>query len=487
MFINCGRMTRILKTYQATSSQPWDEKSIQYLFRRIAYGISYKKAERFLDSSPEEIVGELVEKAKRPSYTPAPKWGDWTIKNYKKINGEINDKLTEKHATEWASMTIKGMLSKGFKEKLVLFWSNHFVTAYWNYESPLMLRSYHRVLQKYAVGNFKEFVKKIGLTPAMLVYLNGIENSVEKPNENYARELLELFTLGRDNGYTQKDITEIARAFSGYDVEGWSKVFLDKERKDVAEKTIFGRTGNWDYNDVIDILFEERGEFIAKHICKEIYQAFVYHQANENVVNQLAETFIENDFELAPVFKQLFSSQHFFNQEIIGTQIKSPFDLMLTFINELDIETDEDKEYVELFESAYWTGQALFNPPDVSGWKGQRQWIDATKLTRRWQVLEGILYEGIGDNNMRSLIDFTKKLTSETKNPAIITKAIVDYFLPKGLQTEADYERATQKFIGDWPKDIFENGWWNLDREDTEWQVAALITYLFRVPEFHLC
>lgn len=440
-----------------------------------------------MESSPEKIIAELIEKAKRPSYTPAPKWADWTIKDYKKINGNINDKLVERHATEWASKTISGMYRKGFREKMVLFWSNHFVTAFWNYESPLMLRAYHRLLQKYALGNFKEFVKKIGLTPAMLIYLDGVENSVGQPNENYARELLELFTLGRDKGYSQRDIAEIARAFSGYDIEGWTKVYLDKERKDNQEKTIFGKTGNWDYNDVIDLLFEERGTFVAEHICREIYKAFVYHEADESIVRQLAETFMEHDFEIAPVLQQLFSSQHFFSSEIIGTQIKSPFDVMLTFMNELNIQIDDDKKYLDLFESAYWTGQALFSPPDVSGWKGQRQWMDATKLTRRWQVLEGILYEGIGDRNMRSLVGFTKKLTNETENPEIISKAIVDYFLPKGLQNEADYKKASQKFKGDWPQDIFENGWWNLEREDTEWQVAALITYLFRLPEFHLC
>ena len=476
-----------MKIYQPTASQPWDRKQVQYLFRRLGYGISHKKTERLLASSPEKIIQELIEKAKRPSYTPAPKWADWTIKNYKKINGSTNDKLVKKHAKEWASSTIRGMHKKGFKEKMVLFWSNHFVTAFWNYESPLMLRAYHRLLQKYALGNFKEFVKKIGLTPAMLIYLDGVENSAEQPNENYARELLELFTLGRDNAYSQNDITEIARAFSGYKIDDWTKVHLDKERKDIGEKTIFGKTGNWDYHDVIDILFEERGKFIAKHICKEIYKFFVYHEADESIVNQLAQTFLENDFEIAPVLQQLFSSEHFFSEEIIGTQIKSPFDLMLTFINELDIQIDEDEKYFNLFESAYWTGQALFNPPDVSGWKGQRQWIDATKLTRRWQVLASILYKGLEDKKIRSLVVFTKKLTDETKNPEIITKAIVDYFLPKGLQDEADYKKASQKFKADWPQDVFENGWWNLDREHTEWQIAALITYLFRLPEFHLC
>jgi uncharacterized protein (DUF1800 family) len=451
--------------YQSTPNQPWNQKRLQYLFRRLAYGIPLRKQERLLESSPEKIIDYIIDKAIRPSYTPAPKWADWTIKNYKKINGNINDKLVEKHAEEWASATIKGMQKKGFREKVVLFWSNHFVTAFWNYESPLMLRNYHKVLQKYALGNFKEFVQKIGLTPAMLIYLDGIENSVEQPNENYARELLELFTLGRDNGYSQKDIAEIAR----------------------GQKTIFGKTGNWNYDDVIDLLFEEKGQFIAKHICREIYQAFVYHEADESIVNELAKTFIHHDFELAPVFRQLFKSEHFFSDEIIGTQIKSPLDLMLTFINELDIKIDDDEKYFELFESGYWTGQALFNPPDVSGWKGQHTWIDATKLTRRWEVLEGILYEGIGDKNIRTLITFTKKITNETKDPAIIVKTIVDYFLPKGLQTAADYERAVEKFKEEWPKDVFKNGWWNLDREDTEWQVAALITYLFRLPEFHLC
>ncbi len=464
-----------------------DRNKIKFLFRRLAYGIPEQELNKLSKTSPLKLIDHLILKAEKDRVLPQPKWSDWTLKDYEKRNGELKDKLIEKQFYEYISTLSNRVQEKGLKGKLILFWSNHFVTEFWDYESPIMLHKYLKIIQKYALGNFKEFVLKIGLTPAMLFYLNGNENTAKQPNENYARELLELFTLGRDNNYTQKDITEIARAFSGYEVLDWTKIYLNKDNHDSELKNIFGVNNSFNYNQVIDLLFKKRKKEIAQFICTKIYKAFVSHQINKNIIQELSNVFIQHNFELKPVFIQLFKSDHFLSAKSNGTLIKSPFELHFIFMNELGIKFNNDLQKKEAVENLEWCGQALFNPPNVAGWKGQRHWINATSFTKRWQILDGLLYDVSGKGKREILISFTKKIVSNYSDPAIITKAIIDYFIPRKLQSEEEYIKAVKHFKGEWPEEVFETRWWNLDREDTEWQVAGLISYLFRLPEFHLC
>ena len=227
-------------------------------------------------------------------------------------------------------IVFEDFLNNGFRERLTLFWSNHFVTEYYMYNHPAYTFRYYNNLQKNALGNFKEFVRNIGLDDAMLMYLNGYENKNNAPNENYARELYELFTLGEGNGYTQDDITETARALTGYNSRtNGGPISFNPNRFDDGEKTIFGKTGNWNYDDVIEILFEEKTDLIANFICTKIYKHFVSPVVNENIISELSSDFIQNNFELLPIFKKLFKSEHFFNVDASNVIIKSPIDLMV--------------------------------------------------------------------------------------------------------------------------------------------------------------
>ncbi|MGB1217532.1 MAG: DUF1800 family protein, partial [Saprospiraceae bacterium] len=236
---------------QTQSTNNW--KKVQYIHRKMGFGISLKEAKRQAKFPPEKIIDNILLRSKRQGAIAAPKWADWQMKKYLKLGGdELNIKLIERHLSDYAKDVVPQMKERGFKERMTLFWSNHFVTEFWTYEFPPLLYEYHTFLQKNGLRNFKDMTYKIGLNTAMLLYLNNGENTKEHPNENYARELLELFTLGRDNNYTQKDITEIARAFTGYFVEDSGEVVFKKELHDFGEKTIFGKTGNWKYKDVIE-------------------------------------------------------------------------------------------------------------------------------------------------------------------------------------------------------------------------------------------
>ncbi len=476
----------MLQTYIPSTESPWTEQRVRYLYRRIGFGANRKTVQRALAKTPSVLVKELVAKAKRQRSLPSPDWEDWAEKKYIKITGGRNEKLRDRHLEEWIRDFISNMQKRGLADKLALFWSNHFVTSIEAYESPQMLVEYHKAIQRNALGNFKELCRKVCLTRAMLIYLNNNENTAEHPNENFARELLELFTLGQNQNYTQKDIQEIARSVSGYETEDWEPKYFNKENWDNKNKTIFGQTGNWDYNDVIDILFQERSKEISLHICRKIYCTFVNYIPNENAIQALAKTLLENDFEIAPVIEQLFTSDHFFQENNIGTKIKSPAELILIFANELDFEI-EGEHLRNTYELCHHLGQALFSPPDVAGWQGQRHWVNTDKLTARWEGMDWVFFDFFGEKNMRSLVPWVKTLTGkQDPSPLDICYSVADYFLPKGLASKDEYLLAERHFKHEWPEDSFTSGWWNIDREDTEWQIAQLLQYLFRLPEFQL-
>ena len=326
----CNNST--LTLYVPSSENPWDISKIRFIYRRLGFGISNEKAKALLTKSPEELIDEIINSAKMMPLTPAPEWGFWN-------NDEINNSGNNQgyYKTLWQKQAFSNFLSDGFRERLTLFWSNHFVTEYYDYNRSQYLYQYHSRLQQYSLGNFKEFLSAIGLEPAMLLYLNGYSNKKKAPNENYARELYELFTLGEGNGYDSSDITETSRALTGYNKYSngnGSAIIFNENTFDFGEKIIFGKTGNWGYQDVIDILFQEKKELIANFICEKLYKYFVSPILNKKITSELASTFISNNFELVPVYQQLFKSEHFFDERALGVIIKSPYDITIQFIKE---------------------------------------------------------------------------------------------------------------------------------------------------------
>ncbi|NBS19503.1 MAG: DUF1800 domain-containing protein, partial [Flavobacteriia bacterium] len=327
-----------MKPYTPSTDHPWDDNTINLLFRRLSFGCARSDIDRYLNSTPGQTVDEILDGAIGLEQTPAPEWSHWDNKQF---NDSGNNKFF--YHTLLQKQAFTNLISNGFRERLSLFWSNHFVIEYLDVNQPAYLYQYYVLIQKYALGNFKSFVAAVGLAPAMLRYLNGFENKKAKPNENYARELYELFTLGEGNGYTQDDITETAKALTGYNR---SKTYLgeivfNQDTHDKGEKTIFGQTGNWGYQDVIDILFREKGDLIAEFICGKIYRYFVSAEIDADIVSTMARTLKENQFELLPVFSQLFKSEHFFDPKNSSVLIKSPIDLMVGLHRSLAFSYDD--------------------------------------------------------------------------------------------------------------------------------------------------
>lgn len=476
---NCAKGA--LSEFEPGGDKPWNATRISHLFRRMGYGISPAELRDALAFGPGLLVDQIVDTAAQQALPEAPPWANWTIDDYSDFDQQREDQYTT-----WTTSWVRDMINNGFREKMELFWSNHFVTQISSYLCPSWMYQYHRIIQEHALGNFKDFVRAIGTTPAMLVYLNGVQNSVVSPNENYARELYELFTLGRDNGYTQMDIEETARALTGW--VGFSSLcapinFLESQH-DQGQKTIFGKTGNWGYEDVHEILFEEKAGLIAKFICEKLYRHFVHPQPNPDIVEGMAQTFLDNDFELVPVLRQLFKSEHFFDDKVIGTVIKSPLEYFISFIRSGQFTAPKQILEGIVFFSIQLE-QQLFEPVDVAGWPGNRSWVNNNTITNRWRGMDffvAYLYE----NYPEELWSFARDLIGQTTDPFYAASTITDFFLPNGLQRQEDYERVTQVFKHEIPQNYFDNQQWNLDWEIVPAQVTLLLFYLIKLPEFQL-
>ncbi|MDH3648798.1 MAG: DUF1800 domain-containing protein [Saprospiraceae bacterium] len=471
--------TSTLDPYVPTTDKPWNRKRALHLFRRMGFGTDLATLQDVLAKSPADCIDDLIDKAILQPIIAPPEWADWTLLDFESFEKNIDDFIY------WRPMWTRELYNNGPREKMALFWMSHFVTEFGAYLCAPAGYHYLKCLQENALGNFREFVRKIGLEAAMLIYLNGAENTKQQPNENYARELYELFSLGRDNGYTQDDIIETARALTGYIVVPCPAVSFIPALWDDGEKTIFGRTGHWDYDDVIDLLFEEKAELIATYIAGKIYKHFVYaDQPNDDIINGLAVTILANDFELVPVMKQLFKSEHFFDDTILGAQIKSPMELTLSLWKEMGFEMT-DEALKPLTDVNDFLGQVVFQPPNVAGWPGHRSWISSSFLRSRWQVAYFFVAR-IFESDKEQFREVAKELTSNSKDPEFITATLINHFTANGFENSDAYNRATAAFKVEIPQGYFDGGAWNLDWEEAPYQVASLMLYILRQPEFQL-
>ena len=270
------------------------------------------------------------------------------------------------------------------QEKMTLFWHGHFATSQRDVRNSHHMYMQNQTLRKNALGNFKELVTSVAKDPAMLRYLDNNRNTRNKPNENFARELMELFTLGVGN-YTEDDIKESARALTGWTFRGDKFVFAPFTH-DRGEKEFLGQKGHFDGDDVIDIIFQQPAA--SRFIVRKLYAFYVHEEAPDEVIESLAATLRENDFEIRPVVAQIFRSTDFYSARARGSQISSPVQLLARTMRLLELDPGETPMLPYL---AAQMGQDIFLPPSVKGWDGGQAWISTATLFDRYNFAMPIL------------------------------------------------------------------------------------------------
>ncbi|WP_299337742.1 DUF1800 domain-containing protein [uncultured Psychroserpens sp.] len=477
-------ITSTLQPFAPSSENPWNALRVRHAYRRIGYDANMSMITNALSQSPEEFIDQLIDQSLNAPDWPEPSWSNFIYEDYQNLGLDFDEATQENHQ-ELLLEVLNQMQTTGLKGRLILFWSNHFVTRLEEYYASNFLYEYFHTLEQHALGNFQDFTRAIGKTSAMLIFLNGLENTSLNPNENYARELYELFTLGVDNGYTQQDIVETSKALTGYNHrDHWtSPIYFDDSTFNSSTKLIFDQEGNWNYDDVIDILFQEKAPLIAQHICKKLYTYFVSPTINDDVVAEMAGIFVQ-DFDIANLLRIVFKSQHFFDSKTIGIQIKSPYDMTMSYLKITNFSIQDD-----YFQAFMWfnsvMGQDLFNPIDVAGWQGNRDWINSSTLTGRWQIHEWIIWHTWEFYN-EELRNFAIESSSSNNDPYIITKDIIDRFVPLELFSPEEYEVATDVFKHNLPENYYENNIWSLEWDSVPYQVVLLLLHLIKLPEYQL-
>jgi len=260
---------------------------------------------------------------------------------------------------------------------MAFFWHGHFACRNLNifFQQGLL-----DVIRKNATGNFRDMLHEVSKSAAMLNFLNNNQNKKDHPNENFAREVMELFTLGRGN-YTEDDIKQAARAFTGWGANLKGEFVFRKFQHDDGSKTVLGKTGNFDGDEVLEILLEQKQT--AKYISKKVYKFFVNDDPDQEKINWLADRFYKNDYDISKLMEDIFTSDWFYDEKNIGSRIKSPIELIVGIQRMLPMKI-ENEEALLLIQRVL--GQILFYPPNVAGWPGGKTWIDSSTLMMRMRI-----------------------------------------------------------------------------------------------------
>jgi uncharacterized protein (DUF1800 family) len=354
---------------------------IQHLYNRVGFGITPKELELLSKKSKKKVINELFTSSNKttPLRVDTSFMDEISFIDYKDIEKrrelqKISRKKIDEFSIAWVHRLMKP--SEILREKMTLFWANHFVCENKNI---LYIQEYNNTLRTNALGNFGDFTKKVAKQAAMLNYLNNKQNKKKSPNENFARELMELFMLGQDQ-YTQTDIKESARSFTGYFHNFKGEVTLRKKDHDENEKTFLGKTGNFNGDDIIDIILEK--EQCAKFISEKIYSYFVNENIHKKHVEEMTAVFYK-DYNIENLMRFVLLSDWFYNEENIGVKIKSPVEFIAGIHTIVPFIFEKENQILLLQRLL---GQVLMSPPNVAGWKTGRDWIDSNTIVTRLRL-----------------------------------------------------------------------------------------------------
>ncbi|MBC5991514.1 DUF1800 domain-containing protein [Pontibacter cellulosilyticus] len=270
------------------------------------------------------------------------------------------------------------------REKMTLFWHGHFACRL---QAPQLLQLQNNTLRKHALGSFSDLLTAVAKDPAMLQFLNNQQNRKQRPNENFAREVLELFTIGRGN-YTEQDIKEAARAFTGWGYNAEGEYVFRERQHDFGPKTFMGQTGNFNGEDILRIILQDPRT--ANYLTTKLYLFFVSDTPHPQRIKELSSYFYKLNYNIAGLLEQIFTANWFYTPEVMGARIKSPVELLAGLQRMFDVSYSDDRSVLVLQRAL---GQELFQPPNVSGWAGGQSWIDSSTLAFRLRIGPAVLQD----------------------------------------------------------------------------------------------
>jgi uncharacterized protein (DUF1800 family) len=482
---------------------PWTENEVIHLLKRTLFGTTRADIDYFKAKTMQQSVDELLTPA---APLPAPPVKEYTSTldaailpgttwvDDPSIDGTVNSLRRASFKKWWMGLMINQ--DRSIREKMTMFWHNHFATETNEIGNAQFVYRHHALLRGSALGNFKALTKAVTLDPAMLIYLNGQLNTNKAPDENYGRELQELFCCGKgpDSLYTESDVKAAAQVLTGWrnDATTFSSYFT-ASRHDTTNKQfsafysntiIQGKTGptagDDEINALLDMIFSTQET--AKYICRRLYRWFVYYDIDSTVeatvIVPLANLLRTNNYEIKPILDILLKSEHFFDALAKGCLIKSPVDLVVAICREFNVQFPVATDYVSNYGMfnylVNWAGnmqQNIGDPPDVSGWKAYYQepqfyeiWINSDTLPKRNQFTDTMVQSGYTFNGKKMIVDgaeFAKTL-SNPGDPNILIDDILTIIFRIDISAASKTQLKTDILLGGQSSDYYWTDAWNL-------------------------
>jgi uncharacterized protein (DUF1800 family) len=522
---------------------PWTANEVTHLLKRTMFGARIADVGYFLGMPATQAVDELL--------SPAAPMPDPPLKDYdnKDIPATDPDILVPVGQTWVNTATFDGTADgkrrvslrawwmgniiaqdRSIREKMTLFWHNHFVTAADDSGSARFAYSYNTLLREHGLGNLKAMTRAITLNTAMLSYLNGRYNTAGAPDENYARELQELFTMGKENqpNYTEADVKTAARVLTGWRVNDVDNtVHFDPSKHDKDDKTfssfygntvITGRTGDTagdlELDDMLNMIFA-KGPELSRFIVTKLYRWFVYYEIDANtkanVIEPLAQLLRDGNWEIRPVLSALLKSEHFFDTLNQGCQIKSPVDFTVGFCREMELEFPTSNGTATLYGHwklmiafGYLLQQTLCDPPDVAGWKAYYQapsfyetWINSDTYPKRNQFTDLLILAGYTYGGYSLKVDplaFAKRMSNPADPNVLLDDVLkVIYRVPLSVAARAQIKKDI--LLSGQSQDYYwTNAWIAYANSPGDPMLSAavgnrmrdLLKYLMNLAEYHL-
>lgn len=408
----------------------WTKTEARHLLNRAGFGGSPKEVEKFHAMGRERAVDFLLEPREKIEAFPRPEWADpWQAMEKmaevvmkrremrsetagmspeeadmarRKMQREIQ-RTNRRHGIEAQSWWFRRMLKSEapLREKMTLFWHDHFATSFQKVRQTVLLVHQNELFREHAFGNFRDLTQKVVRDPAMMVYLDTQRSAKSMPNENFAREVMELFTLGEGN-YTEEDVRNAARAFTGYRLNRLSgEVVQNANAWDDGVKNIFGQTGKFNGTDVVKLIFRKEG--CADFMAGKIWEFFAFEDPEKEIVSRLGTVLRNADYEMKPLLREVFLSKEFYSERSVGTQIKCPLQYLVQMFKEFEM---ENPPMAVALSGQMQLGQVLFMPPNVAGWDWGKAWINTNTLLSRYNIAGNLIKGkggggGKGDGMMR--------------------------------------------------------------------------------------
>lgn len=470
----------------------WNEDAAAHLLRRTLFAPTFSEITSTGVDTMENTVSTLLATQNQPDPP-----GDWVTEPPPQFDTLTEEEIMELIETYYyrhfqlIGWWMKRMATQPMSivENLSLFWHDHFATSFDGVFFPQAMYQQNSVFREHCLGNFRELLRRISFGPAMMIWLNTNSNRVNHPNENFSRELLELFTIGVDN-YTQTDVEEAARSFTGYVTNGVNTNYnynqatgygsYWQQRHDFGQKTFLGQTGNFDGDDIIDIILQQ--DQTALFICEKIYKWFVYEVPDETFVNEMATIFRNSNYEILPVMEYMLSSDHFYNENYRGCMIRNPLTVTQGIFRQFDI-ADENMPLHYLIDLQYFMGMIPNMPPDVNGWIGYRSWLNSITLPIRKlfasSMTDGSNLFGGNFDFQPDVIAFAQTLSNPNDAEAIV-RDFAKLFFPLPISEALETQLLDALLDGAAVYD------WDISNAGAAHRLRNLIKYMIRKPEFQL-